>query len=490
MHALTDAEIVVIGAGPAGTASAICLAQEGYRVAVVDRSKFPRFRIGESLPAKVDALLSILGVKAQVEQAGFARMRGTTVWSGDRMHTHVFDPEGGRLGYQVERARFDDLLLQRARNLGCEVSLETMVTDILVQDDGVRGLTVRRDDRTVEVTPRFVVDASGSHAVVARALGVREAEPIRTIAIAGYHRECRRPAGCSAHDTLFEMLREGWIWSVLRADGRRNVTVGLDADRVRGGRLEAEYSALIEASSLVGPLVQEARRDGELSTHDATWTGAARYAGPGFVLAGDAASFVDPLTSQGVFKALQSGLVAGAVIHTALDDPELSTMAFEHHQREQSRLRVGYGEVAISILRDSPYADSPFWQARLRPDFAVDDAQAQHERRSAFESAVTRLGGEGVRLFVESDVRVESTTVAEGGRIVQRLAWVGPGDRIVRLDGVDPAALRSVLDGRTMSEAFDGYAAVTGLRPAKALGRHLMVALTRLVARELVSFRV
>ena len=488
MHRLTDAEIVVVGAGPAGTATAICLAQAGRRVAVVDRATFPRFRIGESLPAKVDTLLAILGVKEPVQRAGFARMRGTTVIAGDHVRTHVFDPEGGRLGYQVDRAVFDELLVDRARNLGCHVELGATVAEVLVQGDGVRGLVVRRGEDAVELAPRFVVDASGSAAVVARALGLREAEPLRTIAVAGYYRQCRLPTGCAAHDTLFEMLPQGWIWSVLRADGRRNVTVGLDADRVRGGRLEAEYQAVLEASCFVGPLVRDARRDGALTTHDATWTGARRYAGPGFVLAGDAASFVDPLTSQGVFKALQSGLVAGAVIHTALDDPAAASMAFDHHQREQSRVRGGYAEVAISILRDSPYAASPFWRSRLRPEISVDDARDRQVRRAAFEDAVSRLGGEVVRLRLADDARLEPTTTAEGGRIVRRPAWVGPSGQIVRPDGIDPEALTSVLDGRTMSEVFDAYAAATDERPGKALGRRLMVALTRLVERELAGF--
>ncbi|MCA9549924.1 MAG: tryptophan 7-halogenase, partial [Myxococcales bacterium] len=317
-----DADIIVVGAGPAGSAAAARLAAFGHRVLILERARFPRPRIGESLPPKVDDLLQVLGAAEAVAAAGFARMRGTVVARGgdEAPLFHPFDPAGGRRGYQVERGRFDSLLLERARALGAEVRAAAAAE--LGWAGPLRQVSLREGGA---LTARFVVDASGAAGWGARALGLRSKEPVRTVALAGYWAGCRLPelrsAGVvEATATFFEMLPDGWIWSVLRQDGLRNVTLGLDAGRVKDPEvLPLElYLDTVRASALVGPMLGPARLEGGLSAHDATWTRAERFVADGILFAGDAAATIDPLTSQGVFKAMRSGIVAASVVNTVL----------------------------------------------------------------------------------------------------------------------------------------------------------------------------
>jgi flavin-dependent dehydrogenase len=213
-----------------------------------------------------------------------------------------------------------------------------------------------------EVAAPFVVDASGSASVLARALGLKRRESIRTVALSEYFAD-----SAATTDTLFEMLEDGWVWSVLLADGTRNVTVGLDAAELKGGGADPEaiHRARLARSKLIGPLLEGARPVSPIAAHDATWFFSDRYAGSGFLLAGDAASFIDPLTSQGVYKAMSSGIHAAAVINTILRRPASADVAVAYYEEREQGAYASYTEAALAIYRTSPYLDLPFWRTVL-----------------------------------------------------------------------------------------------------------------------------
>lgn len=491
-----DADLVVIGGGPAGSALATVAAEAGLRVILLERRSFPRPRIGESLTPKVTPLLSILGTRTVIEGAGFVRMAATTVDHGAGRETHPFDPEGRKLGFQADRARFDQLLLERAKEVGVRVQEGQKVVGLLGDASRVTGVEWASPNAAGRIEAQVVADASGGAAVVARALGLRERGRARTVALAGYFGDSDRPRDFDPADTLFEMIDEGWIWSVLHADGRRNVTVGLDAERVRGrsSHYQGLYFELIGRSRLVAPLLRGARLLGPLTTHDATWRRARRYAGAGWLLAGDAASVIDPLTSQGVYKALQSGIVGAAVVQTVLRRPRDAALAVQYYQDSQARFSANYSAIALSFYRRSPHQDAPFWRARRASDFA-DGADAEPadlpgraERRRRFTDLVSTLGGERVQVAIDPAVTVVSRPAAVRGYIEAQTGWSAHG---VAIDsaGVDAAALLEVLRGGTVAQVFEGYVARTGQERSVTLARSLMLALGNLAERELLSIQ-
>ncbi len=504
---MTAAPVLIVGGGPAGSSTAIALAMAGIPVTLIDRARFPRRHIGESLPPQIDALLGALGVAEAVARAGFVRMTGTTIVQDFEHVTHDFDPAQREQGYQVERERFDALLLDRARALGAVVREETALVEVVGDAGGVRGAKLRGPDGAVEVVEAaMVVDASGSAGVVSRALGLKRRDAIRTVALAGYWSGSGVPHAVPASNTLFETHPAGWMWSVRRADGLRNVTIGLDPSELRGPSEGAAptrhdpttfYLERVRRSALLQPILAPAALASEITAHDATWFHAERVIGPGWILVGDAASFIDPLTSQGVYKAVHSGIAAAAVLRTILTRPADAELARAYYQGSQDELHHNYVEVALSFYRGSPFADAPFWQARTRDDRpprrlghadTVPDGLRQ-ERRARFIAEVGAQGGRGLHLTRDARLVCVETPVVDRGLVVRRAQLGVDGLALPVPPGaqqVSAEVLWSVLDGRPLEAVFEGYTAQTGAARSSDLGRALMAALTQLAELGLI----
>jgi flavin-dependent dehydrogenase len=292
-----DVHVVVVGGGPAGSATAIWCARRGLRVALLERERFPRHRPGETLPPGVEPLFGQLGVAEAMLGSGFIRHRGTWVaWSGPRR----FDPFGGDsrgpwLGFQAPRAEFDRLLLDEAARSGVVVHQPRRALRPLCD----RGRVVGVETPDGPLATRWVVDAGGGAHWLARRLGIplRFASP-RMVARYGYAR-----GSCPGRDEAPEIAADdaGWTWSARIAPGLYQWTrLSLTEDDPRRDSPPNEFSCLT-------PL---ARPRGA----DVTWRMVARPAGPGYVCVGDAAAVLDPASSHGVLKALMSGMMAGHVI--------------------------------------------------------------------------------------------------------------------------------------------------------------------------------
>jgi flavin-dependent dehydrogenase len=309
-----DADVVVVGGGPAGAAAAISCATRGLGVVLCEREPPGRERPGELLHPGIEPLLGQLRIAGQLAQVVGARPAGIWIeWGGPRrFEAFGADASGPWRGFQVRRAGFDALLLARARQLGVDVRQPCAATDALLCDGTRRGVLTAAGP----IATRMVVDATGTARWLGRALGVASpARSPRLIARYGYA-EGSWPARDEAPALVGDA--SGWTWTALvRPKVYQWIRVSFGGQPNPGGVPE-ELRGL-------APL-------GRPRGADVTWRMATDVAGPGWIMVGDAAALLDPTSSHGVLKALMSGITAGHLIAAVLGNrapPEATRTAYQ-----------------------------------------------------------------------------------------------------------------------------------------------------------------
>ena len=229
--------IIVIGGGPAGSCVSTLLARRGYPVMLLERERFPRAHVGESLlPASIP-ILEDLGALDAVERAGFVVKRGATmVWGTDRQpwswyfsETNASNPHS----YQVWRPEFDAILLHNARRAGVDVREGCSATGVIFDDAGT-AVAVRCDETTLPA--QFVVDASGQGGLLARQLGLRQWDDFfRNLAVFAYYQGGERLPGPDDGNILIESQPGGWLWNIPLREGWSSVGAVVDAETGQQG---------------------------------------------------------------------------------------------------------------------------------------------------------------------------------------------------------------------------------------------------------------
>ena len=310
---MTDFEVLIIGAGPAGSAAAILCAQRGLKVALLEQADFPRARPGETLQPCVESLLRQLGIADAVHAAGFLRHTGHWVrWSGPpQFSAFGQDASGSNRGFQIPRVALDGLLLARAIESGVQVLQPCRVLQVIKDRQRVCGVHTGQGDFTAS----HLIDASGASSWLSRQLQRpwRSFSP-RLIAHYGYaygaHPEEEMPCGIEADPF-------GWYW-----------TAKVSEDLYHWTRLDFDPAARPNGPMMFEHLAATAPPRGA----DVTWRLCQQAAGDGFFIAGDAASVLDPAASQGVFKALASGMMAAHAILQARSAPWRESSIQQHYQ--------------------------------------------------------------------------------------------------------------------------------------------------------------
>ena len=380
-----EADIAVIGGGPAGSSLATLLRQSGYRVTLLERERFPRPHVGESMLPGVLFALGKTGALERVEKAGFTKKYGATyIWGrGREPWTIRFSevPQDRTFTFQCDREVFDKLLLDHARDEGVDVREGHQVTRALMSDGQVSGLAFTNEDgKSGEIRARMCVDASGQWSVLGRQFRLREHnQDLRHVALFGHY----HGGPTTLPDVVPEMeptdagnvyvvaVDDGWLWHIPLAGGLRSIGLVTDPERIRGmSRTERRtyWQRQVESCEEYKELLDGGRWAGDFDIVSDWSFICKQFHGSGYLLVGDAACFVDPILASGIALALQGVLRATKAIRTSLEAPDLTGLAMDWYQEGYLQQANDFVDMANHWYHGQRLQESWFWTAHRLVD--------------------------------------------------------------------------------------------------------------------------
>jgi len=346
----TQYDAVIVGSGPAGAVTALLLARTGRKVALIDRERLQPRKIGESLPAAARPLLKHLNLLPILESGRHKPSFGNrSAWGSGKIEYNDFmnDPNG--LGWHLDRAGFDADLLLIARNAGVDL-INSHVQEVM--DDG-NGWRI--EGPGWEVGSQWLVDASGRRSFISTKLGVHRLRDDDLTAVYGWF----KPLDVNDDPrTLIESSTDGWWYSTRLPDN--NMVAVFHTDQVTAGtiaRSPALWNKLIGMTTHTREVMAGSLALGTLQFNEACGARAHRFGGRNWLATGDAALSFDPLSSQGIFNALYTGMKAAI----AIDTGDVAAYSDRLNQIRASYLQKNYAYYAA----EQRFNDRSFWRKRL-----------------------------------------------------------------------------------------------------------------------------
>ena len=348
-------DVLVVGGGPAGAAAAIRAKRRGLSVTVIERDEHPRFHIGESFLPRQTTLLRELGLLERVQRLPHVPKYGASFAMAHESSTTDFWFSPGPRGedaaaISVERALFDECILHAARDEGVDIMERTTVKGIARMDEG----DVELETTAGRIKGRVLVDASGQATLVGRHRGTRRTLPdLCRVAYFQHFEHVDRREGKIGGHPIIVMCEEGWFW-MIPLDATRT-SIGLvmrhDVGKATGIPPDRMLAWGIERSPFVRERMRHARGPGEnLVCADFSYT-CAPYAGPGYFLVGDAATFIDPIFSTGVCMGMMSGVrAADAAADMLATSASAARLRSEYCRYVESSSSVFFGPVSYTHL--------------------------------------------------------------------------------------------------------------------------------------------
>ncbi|WP_431472818.1 NAD(P)/FAD-dependent oxidoreductase [Luteimonas dalianensis] len=324
-------DVLVIGGGPAGSTAATLLARRGWQVLMLEKDRHPRFHIGESLLPMNLPILERLGVLEQVRAIGVRKAGADFTVAGSDTETHVFRFTRG-LGlpcdhaFQVRRSEFDQMLFEHARGSGVDARDGVRVKAIEFGADGrpSQVQAAAADGTAITVRPRYVVDASGRDTFLGAKLKLkRKSRKHQSAAIFSHFRGVERRPGEDAGNVTVDRFEHGWYWLIPLRDDVMSVGAVCSPEYLKQRRCDNETFLMqtLNARGSVARRMQGAQRVGPVHATGNYSYGCTRMCGPGWVMAGDAYAFIDPVFSSGVYLAMLGAEQATNVVDGALREP-------------------------------------------------------------------------------------------------------------------------------------------------------------------------
>jgi len=395
--ARTDYDAIVIGGGPAGSTAATMMHKKGLNVLLAERAEYPRFHIGESLLPANWTTWDKVGVGKKMEKSGQVVKLGARFNLFKRQEfryglaydaPEFFPDNGDRLwAYQVVRSEYDKMLLDNSREVGVELLQPCSIEQVNFEGEKATGVVIKTEEGDfVQANAKVIVDTSGRDSFIARKLDLRHPDPkLNKIAYFTHFRGCFREHATRVPFWAFA-FQGGWIWYITLKDDITSIGVVVDTEyaKTRAGRglWEFFYEAVKRAPYLEEWMANATPVSEELHVISSLSYYSDRFVGDGWILAGDAAMFVDPIFSSGVHLGMKGGDLAAQTVARAFETGDFSGEGMADYEK---RLRLPMRVIFPMIYR---------WYEMLRnPDNALD-MFAEAARHSNLQHRINAtLGG-------------------------------------------------------------------------------------------------
>lgn len=375
-------DLIVVGGGPGGSTLSSFVAMQEHKVLLLERERFPRYQIGESLlPATIHGICVMLGVSEELKKANFTLKKGGTFRWGNNPKPWTFEFGISPLmagptsyAYQVERSKFDNILLENAKRKGVDVREQHTVKDIIVENDrvvGVKFLDAQGNEKTARA--RYIADASGNTTRIAESVGERVySKFFQNIALFCYYENGKRMPAPNSGNILCAAFDGGWFWYIPLSEKLTSVGAVVAREhweKLKGGSYEVAMAQFIEGCPLIKEYLASATRvtEGEYGQFrvrkDYSYCNT-RFWTPGAALIGDAACFIDPVFSSGVHLATYSALLAARSINTCLRNEINEAACFAEFEKRYRREYSNFYQFLLAFYDMHQDEDSYFWSAR------------------------------------------------------------------------------------------------------------------------------
>ncbi len=362
-------DAIIIGGGPGGSTAATFLARAGKQVLLLEKEHFPRFHIGESLLPYNRRIFEEMGILPLLEAKGFPKKFGAQFHLGNGSKSIKLVFRRGKftrepMAFQVERAVFDDLLLNHARNSGAEVREGWAVRKFSVTPGEVTVEAAGDGQAPQNFSAAFLIDASGRVNLTGNQEGLRIIHPsLKKLAIFGHFKGVAIDPGEKGGDTVIVRLENKWFWLIPLSTEKVSVGVVLDQEEFQQMRENplALFTRVWNSSAPMRDRMKQAELLGPIQTTSDFSYYNKRLIGPRLLRVGDAAGFMDPIFSAGVFLAMYSGKLAAETVIASLKNSSGSARAFAKYERKVYHAMKFYWEMVENFYT------TPFMEVFLEP---------------------------------------------------------------------------------------------------------------------------